>query len=127
MTYDITSARVSAPPVTVPTLRTSGAAVPDKADHPDAVPAGGQPLPPDAKQLAAHGAKLENVVKQLNDYAQTIQREVRFSIDKASGMTVVKVIDSKTKDLIRQIPSEEILALDRRLAQGDGLVFSAKA
>jgi flagellar protein FlaG len=124
MTYDITSARVSAPPpVTVPTLRSSAAAT----DHPDAVPATGQALPPDAKQLAASGAKLENVVKQLNDYAQTIQREVQFSIDKASGMTVVKVIDSKTKDLIRQIPSEEILALDRRLAQGDGLVFSAKA
>jgi flagellar protein FlaG len=127
MTYDITTARVSAAAVTLPTLRNSGAAAADKVEHPDSVPASGQILPPDAKQLAANGAKLENVVKQLNDYAQTVQREVQFSIDKDSGLTVVKVIDSKTKDLIRQIPSEEVLSLDRRLAQGDGLVFRAKA
>lgn len=127
MTYDMTTSRVSTPTVTLPTPRVSATEKVDPPQHPDAVPASGQTLPPDAKQLAVHGAKLENVVKQLNDYAQIVQREVQFSIDKDSGLTVVKVIDSKTKDLIRQIPSEEVLSLDRRLAQGDGLVFRAKA
>lgn len=127
MTYDIKSVQVSAPAVTLPTFRNSSVSPADKVEHQDSASASGQTLPPDAKQLAANNAKLENVVKHLNDYAQTVQREVQFSIDKDSGQTVVKVIDSKTKDLIRQIPSEEVLSLDRRLAQGDGLVFRAKA
>ncbi len=87
----------------------------------------GKTLPHDVQQLAADSGKLDQVVKHLNDYAQTINREVQFSIDKDSGRTLVKVVDLKTKEVIRQMPSEEVLRLDRYLSRGDGLVFHAKA
>ena len=58
MTYDITSARVSATAVTLPTVRNNGASATDKVERQDSVPVGGQTLPPDAKQLAANGDKL---------------------------------------------------------------------
>ena len=128
MTHDITSALLSAPTNTPSTVRSGGVSAHESGDQtPPATSLSGKTLPVNAKQLAAVGAKLEQVVKQLNDYAQTVQREVQFNIDKDSGQTLIKVIDSRTKEVIRQIPSEEALAVDRYLAHGNGLVFQAKA
>ena len=45
-----------------------------------------------------------------------MQRDMDFSVDDKTGRFVVKVIDSQTKEVIRQIPSEEMLAISRHLA-----------
>ena len=58
----------------------------------------------------------ERVVSELKDYVQNSQRNLDFQVDDATGRVVVKVIDANSNTLIRQIPSEEILALSRRLA-----------
>ena len=50
-------------------------------------------------------------VIKISEYVQNLQRDLQFNIDKESGRVVVRVIDSKTDELIRQIPSEEVLAL----------------
>jgi len=128
MTYDITTALLSAPTVTPSTARSGRVSAHDSDDQsPLPTSPSGKTLPLNAKQAAPTADKLEQVVKQLNDYAQTVQREVQFKIDKDSGQTLIKVIDSRTKEVIRQIPSEEALAVDRYLAHGNGLVFQAKA
>lgn len=129
MTYDITTAVLRAPTVTPTTMRSGSVSAHDSNDPqpPLPTPLNGKTLPLDAQQAATPADKLEQVVKQLNDYAQTVQREVRFKIDKDSGQTLIKVIDSRTKEVIRQIPSEEALAIKRYLAHGKGLVFQAKA
>ena len=66
----------------------------------------------------------ERVVSELKDYVQNSQRNLDFQVDDVTGRVVVKVIDSNSNTLIRQIPSEEILALSRRLA--DSLEDSQK-
>ena len=58
---------------------------------------------------------LDNAVKQLNTYVQSINRNLEFNIDNDSGQTVVKVIDSETDELIRQIPNEEALNIAKQL------------
>ena len=40
-----------------------------------------------------------------------------FSIDKDSGRTVIKVIDPETHEVLRQIPADEILRMDKNLDQ----------
>lgn len=74
---------------------------------------------------------LQQAVSKLNDFVQTIHRNLQFSIDKESGTMVVKVIDSKSEKVIRQIPTEETLRLARTLvAQKDEVafnIFSSKA
>ena len=60
---------------------------------------------------------LEKVVSQLNAYIQNTQRDVDFSVDDATGRVVVKVIDSQSEEVIRQIPSEEMLAISRHLVE----------
>ena len=65
-------------------------------------------------------AQLKVAVSKLNDYVQAVQRNLSFSVDKASGQTVIKVYDAQTKEVIRQIPADETLRLaasiDERLA-----------
>jgi flagellar protein FlaG len=56
-------------------------------------------------------------VQNLNDFVQKTRRELNFSVDEQTGRTVVKVIDHETKDVIRQIPAEEILDVARRVVE----------
>jgi len=56
-------------------------------------------------------------VQNLNDFVQNTRKELNFSVDEQTGRTVVKVIDHETKDVIRQIPAEEILEVARRVAE----------
>ncbi|KPJ92996.1 MAG: hypothetical protein AMJ53_08280 [Gammaproteobacteria bacterium SG8_11] len=56
-------------------------------------------------------------VQNLNDFVQKTRRELNFSVDDQTGRTVVKVIDHETKDLIRQIPAEEILEVAQRMSE----------
>jgi flagellar protein FlaG len=74
---------------------------------------------------------LRQAVSQLNDYVQNMQRDLQFSLDQESGTMVVKVIDSKSEKVIRQIPTEETLRLARNIAEHSDEtafnIFSSKA
>lgn len=70
--------------------------------------------------------EIKQAVRELNDKAQLVSRELQFSIDKESGSTVIKVVDSRTDEVIRQIPGEEALKVARRLSEGATLeIFSS--
>ena len=55
-------------------------------------------------------------VERLNELIQSVRRELQFSVDEDSGRTVIKVIDSATQEVVRQIPPEEVMTLVDRLA-----------
>lgn len=65
-------------------------------------------------------AELTEAVKRLNDLSLSIRRELQFSIDEKSGRTVIKVLDSESKEIIRQIPPEEVLSVIERLEAATG-------
>lgn len=56
-------------------------------------------------------------VEHLNTNIQSLNRNLEFSIDEGSGAMVVKVVDADTKEVIRQIPREEVLALAQHLKE----------
>lgn len=60
---------------------------------------------------------MQDAMRQLQDYAQNMKRNLDFRIDEESGRTVITVIDSETDEVVRQIPSEEILVIARHLAR----------
>ncbi|WP_316674109.1 flagellar protein FlaG [uncultured Tolumonas sp.] len=62
-------------------------------------------------------AELEKQVQDLHETAVLKGWSVNFSVDKDLDRTVVKVVDSKTKEIIRQIPSEEWLDTAKRLKE----------
>ena len=71
--------------------------------------------------------RLQEAVSQMNDFVQNLQRDLKFSIVDGSGETIVKVIDAKTDEVVRQIPSEEALELLSRFQESTGLLFKKEA
>jgi len=71
--------------------------------------------------------ELANVVADLNKVAQANAQGVRFSVDEESGRTVVKVVDTQTDTVLRQIPSMEALRLWRSIEQMQGVMLRDKA
>ena len=72
---------------------------------------------------------LQAVVRHLNEQVREVRSDLEFSIsiDKATDRPVVKIIDRKTKAVIRQIPPQDLLSLDHRLQQLAGLLLRARA
>lgn len=81
----------------------------------------------DRKPQSLSDTPLEDAVKKLTDFVSTLHSEISFSIDEASGTRVVKVLDSQSKEVIRQIPSEEAIQLAQALDKLQGLFVREKA
>ena len=66
-------------------------------------------------------------VARINDYLQKEERSLNFQLDEESGITVIKVYDATTQEIIRQIPSEEMVSLAQKLNKEEPLsLFSAQ-
>ena len=90
---------------------------------------GGKVLPPvstsenSAKRAEAAQAtkartaeRVHQAIAKLNDYVQSVQRDLSFSVDHESGRAIVRVIDRTTQKTIRQIPNDVALRLARNLS-----------
>jgi flagellar protein FlaG len=78
------------------------------------------PQQPEGSAKAKDGLGAEELQQQLEKFAQseqTIRRSLRFKVDTDTGSTIIKVIDRKTDETIRQIPPEELLTLSKRLKE----------
>jgi len=79
--------------------------------------------------------QLTEAVSNINNYVQNVNRDLQFSIDETTERVVIKVLDSTTEEVIREIPSEEALALARYLTeqqetestQPEGLIIQVQA
>lgn len=70
--------------------------------------------------------KLEEIVETTNQSLEQYH-SIRFEIDKELDNTiVVQVIDQKTDELIRQIPSEEMLRLARQMQETQALLYDRR-
>ena len=80
----------------------------------------GQRLPPEPPP--AEAAKLGEIVRKLNEMVVERQRSISFHVDEASGRTVITVRHAVTRQVVRQIPSEEVLAVARLFEETGSLV-----
>ncbi len=76
-------------------------------------------------ETRAIGARaLEKALGNLSAHVQNLQRSLHFTVDEESGETIVRVVDSETDEVIRQIPSEELLTIAERLRSSAGALLS---
>jgi flagellar protein FlaG len=71
-------------------------------------------------------AAVSAVAEFVSDYA----RELQFRVDDASGKTVITVRNATTDEVVRQIPSEEVLELAARIREAsdtNGVLMRARA
>ena len=54
---------------------------------------------------------LGHTVRNLQDYVQSQQRQIRLETDSENSQAVINVLDPMTAEVVRQIPSEDLLAV----------------
>tara|TARA_R110002124_G_scaffold79336_2_gene211023 strand:+ start:13206 stop:13598 length:393 start_codon:yes stop_codon:yes gene_type:complete len=83
------------------------------------LPVGGNVSPEksDEQNRESSTVELAAAVSHISDHVQQISRDLQFKVDETTGSTVVTVIDSESKEIIRQIPREEAVALAHYLAE----------
>ena len=60
---------------------------------------------------------LKGIEKEINRHLEILGSHVAFRIDEETGRTVIQVIDTETKEVVRQIPPEMMLRLMFRMTQ----------
>jgi flagellar protein FlaG len=71
----------------------------------------------------AQREQLDAAVSQLNDFVQTVQRDLQFEVNNDLGETIVRVVDQSTQEIIRQIPNEVAVRLAENLQQVEPLTL----
>jgi|GEM_PF-4402292 len=66
-------------------------------------------------------AEVNSALDDANAYVQNIQRDLVFSVDKDLDQTVIKVVESESGKVIRQIPEDVFLELAKNLETGGEL------
>lgn len=59
-------------------------------------------------------------VDQGNSMLQEVKRNLQFKVDDETKELVVKIVDSDSGEVVRQIPAEDMLAFIRRMQELDG-------
>lgn len=83
------------------------------------------PAPQPVKQPTQQ--QVEAAVKQVASVIQPKASDLKFSIDNDTGKTIVRITDQKTGEMIRQIPSAELVEIARSLDRMQGLLVKQKA
>ena len=63
----------------------------------------------------------------IQQFVQSMGRNLSFSVDEVSGYHVVRVINPSTGELVRQLPSEELLKIARDFERLNNVLVSQKA
>ena len=80
-----------------------------------------------APERPASSEELKRATQELQRRISVMAPELQFSVDEESGRSIIKVTDPTTKEVIRQIPSEQALKLNQALDEFRGLLVNRKA
>jgi flagellar protein FlaG len=87
-----------------------------------------KPAGPSPAELSEQSSEaLHETVAAINDFMSQFKRTLNFSVDIAAGQTIIRVIDTSNDELVRQIPSEDFIAISKHIEQMNNLLFSEKA
>jgi len=70
---------------------------------------------------------MKQIASNINDFLKSSSSNLQFMVDVDTKKVVVRVVDSETNQLIRQIPSEEMVAISKALDQMTGLLVKQTA
>lgn len=76
---------------------------------------------------AAPSTNLKSAVADLQQQLRAVAPDLEFSIDQDTGRTLIKVVDTSTQEVLRQIPSEEVLKMDKAISGYLGLLMDKHA
>lgn len=110
----ISSANVSSPHGDVPPVATQSAAQ--------------TPAATVSQQSPSSKQAVEQAVKEIKQAMATMSsRDLQFSVDSDTKQTVVRVVDSETGSVIRQIPAQELIDIAKAMDRAKGLLLRQEA
>lgn len=71
-------------------------------------------------------SEVTETVKEMNNFLTNMKRNLSFSVDEQLGQSVITVKDSESDEVIRQIPSEELVILRKKMDDVVGILFDTK-
>jgi flagellar protein FlaG len=99
--------------------------------------AGAQPATPydaarvnqadNVKKSAVTEKDVQQSIEAINRFLKPVSGDIEFSQDEDTGRTLVKIVDTQTKTVLRQIPTEEAVAIAKQLDKLQGLLVREKA
>lgn len=116
----------------IPQTGTSGAVVQSSPAQREAASVPAAPSAPAAAIVSSKPAEpqpdqVKKAVEEMQKFVADYATDLRFSVDKESGRMLVSVIDSRTQQVVRQIPTQDIINIARNIDRMQGLLFSGKA
>ena len=77
-------------------------------------------------------ADIDAAIEELRGFIEGLGRDLSFSRDEGLEKSIITVFDSNTKEVVRQIPSEEVVAIARQIKSDldelrSGLLINGKA
>jgi flagellar protein FlaG len=65
--------------------------------------------------------------EQIQTFVKEMGRNLDFSVDATTGYNVVRVVNPDTNEIIRQLPSEELLKIARSMETWNSVLVNQKA
>ncbi len=88
----------------------------------DKVKAEEQTLKTNAEKMTYE--ETNEIVKALESYMDVLQTNIGFSVNSKTEKVIVTVTNKETNEVIRQIPPEELVALQEKMKELTGFIFS---
>ncbi|QIZ77363.1 flagellar protein FlaG [Ferrimonas lipolytica] len=92
----------------------------------DKVAANSEAKVQDFEQQQLDKEQLQEMAAALEAFMEQNQRALSFHVDDSTGSDVVVVKDIAADEIIRQIPSEEMLKLAMKMTDLNGLLFNTE-
>lgn len=70
---------------------------------------------------------VEQLAVELGTALSKVEGDFSVSVDKESGMVVIRITDSVTGEVVRQVPPKELLEADRSMERIVGLIVDDQA
>ncbi len=94
----------------------------DQGANLDRAPARVEPPPPSIPS----GEELQQQIRTLEDTFRAFNHRVKLSVNEEIGQVIIKVVDSDTDKVIREIPAEEIQHLIAKIRETIGVLVDER-
>ena len=78
-------------------------------------------------QASADRAKFDRAAAKVNEVLSLADPQLKIEVDRETERVIVKVLEQKSGEVIRQIPPEELLELEKYLSSPKGLLLQEQA
>ncbi len=68
--------------------------------------------------------QIKEVITRLENTLKDVEPKIELSVDEELNQVIVRILDKESGELIKQLPPEEVLELDRFFADQSGLLVS---